>query len=470
MGRLGSVTFLGGCPPENVIVSLTCRWDYDIIRAMKIKRDFYLDRLIEAKGDGFVKILTGIRRCGKSYLLFNLFKSHLLKSGVRREDIVEVALDKKKHAALRDPDALYDFLSRRTAGKRGRVYVFIDEIQECRRPKGVGRETSAEKAEREQQFYDILNEFRERKNIDLYVTGSNSRLLVTDVATQFRGRGEPIQVNPLSFSEYYAAKGGDKYDAWTQFLLYGGMPELFSKRTDDSKRSYLDGLFKTIYFRDVVERCELPDDSFLSNVNDVLMSASGSLTNPTKLANHLGTMLGKRPDSRTVCRYIGMLTDAYLFRKAERYDIKGRRYLDFPSKYYPADVGLRNARLNFRQVEPDHLMECAIYNELIARGASVDVGLVEVESRAGGKREKKQLEIDFVVNTGRGKTYIQSAYRLSGRDKMEQETRGLRKIGDSFRKIVVVDGVQPLYADETGITFVGLMDFMLNRDILGAGT
>lgn len=433
---------------------------------MKIKRDFYLDRLIEAKGDGFVKILTGIRRSGKSYLLFNLFKEQLLKSGVRREDVIEVALDRKKDAALRDPDALYDFLSRRTAGKRGRVYVFIDEIQECRRPKAGGRETTAEKAEREQQFYDILNEFRARRNVDLYVTGSNSRLLVTDVATQFRGRGEPIQINPLTFSEYYAAKGGDKHDAWTQFLLYGGMPELFSKRSDEAKRSYLDGLFKTIYFRDVVERCELPDDSFLSNVNDVLMSASGSLTNPTKLANHLGTILGKKPDSRTVGRYINMLTDAYLFRKAERYDIKGRNYLDFPSKYYPADVGLRNARLNFRQVEPDHLMECAIYNELIARGANVDVGMVEVESREGGKREKKQLEIDFVVNTGRDRIYIQSAYRLVGADKFEQETRGLRKIGDSFRKVVVVDGIQPLYTDEAGITFIGLMDFMLNPDVL----
>ena len=434
---------------------------------MKIKRDFYLDRLVEAKGDGFVKILTGIRRCGKSYLLFNLFKEHLLKNGVRRENIVEIALDKKKGAKLRDPDALYDFLLKRTAKKRGRVYVFIDEVQECRRPKSAGRETVEEKAEREQQFYDILNEFRERKNIDLYVTGSNSRLLVTDVATQFRGRGESIQINPLTFSEYYAAAGGDKTDAWTQYLLYGGMPELFSMRTDEAKKAYLDGLFKTIYFRDVVERCELPDDRFLANVNDVLMSASGSLTNPTKLANHIGTILGKKPDSRTVDRYIHMLTDAYLFRKAERYDIKGRSYLDFPSKYYPADVGLRNARLNFRQVEPDHLMECAIYNELVARGKSVDVGMIEVESRNGGKREKKQLEIDFVVNAGIDKTYIQSAYRLAGADKIDQETRGLRKIGDSFRKIVVVDGVQPFYTDESGVSFVSLLDFMLNRDILG---
>ena len=437
-----------------------------IMPAMKIKRDFYLNRLVEAKGDGFVKIVTGIRRCGKSYLLFNLFKSHLLKNGVRRENIVEIALDRKKDAKLRDPDALYDFLIHRTSGKRGRVYVFIDEIQECRRLKGPGRETPEEKAAREQQFYDILNEFRARKNVDLYVTGSNSRLLVTDVATQFRGRGETIQVNPLTFSEYYAAVGGDKSDAWAQYLLYGGMPELFSMRTDTAKRSYLEALFKTIYFRDIVERYELHDDFFLANVNDVLMSASGGLTNPTKLANHLGTVLGKKPDPRTIGRYIDMLTDAYLFRKAERYDIKGRNYLDFPSKYYPADVGLRNARLNFRQVEPDHLMECAIYNELIARGANVDVGVLEVESRKGGNREKKRLEIDFIVNLGREKVYIQSAYRLAGPDKIEQETRGLRKIGDSFRKIVVVDGVQPFYTDESGVSFIGLMDFMLNRDVL----
>ncbi len=439
---------------------------FGIMYIMKIKRDFYLNRLIEAKGDGFVKIVAGIRRSGKSYLLFNLFKSHLLKNGVRRENIVEIALDTKKDAKLRDPDALYDYLVRRTSGKRGRVYVFIDEIQECRRPKGSGRETSEEKAEREQQFYDILNEFRERKNVDLYVTGSNSRLLVTDVATQFRGRGETIQVNPLTFSEYYAAAGGDKSDAWSQYLLYGGMPELFSMRTDAAKRAYLEGLFKTIYFRDIVERHELRDDYFLANVNDVLMSASGGLTNPTKLANHMGTVLGKKPDPRTVGRYIDMLVDAYLFRKAERFDIKGRNYLDFPSKYYPADVGLRNARLNFRQVEPDHLMECAIYNELVARGANVDVGVLDVESRRGGKREKKQLEIDFIVNLGHEKVYIQSAYRLAGTGKIEQETRGLRKIGDSFRKIVVVDGVQPFYTDESGISFVGLMDFMLNKDVL----
>lgn len=433
---------------------------------MKIKRDFYLNRLIEAKGDGFVKIVAGIRRCGKSYLLFNLFKSHLLKNGVRRENIVAIALDTKKDAKLRDPDALYDYLVRRTSGKRGRVYVFIDEIQECRRPKGSGRETPEEKAEREQQFYDILNEFRARKNVDLYVTGSNSRLLVTDVATQFRGRGETIQVNPLTFSEYYAAVGGDKSDAWSQYLLYGGMPELFSMRTDAAKRAYLEGLFKTIYFRDIVERHELRDDYFLTNVNDVLMSATGGLTNPTKLANHMGTVLGKKPDPRTVGRYIDMLVDAYLFRKAERFDIKGRNYLDFPSKYYPADVGLRNARLNFRQVEPDHLMECAIYNELVARGANVDVGVLDVESRRGGKREKKQLEIDFIVNLGREKVYIQSAYRLAGTGKIEQETRGLRKIGDSFRKIVVVDGVQPFYTDESGVSFVGLMNFLLNKDVL----
>ena len=439
---------------------------YGILHAMKIKRDFYLNRLIDAKGDGFVKIVTGIRRCGKSYLLFNLFKSHLLKEGVRRENIVEIALDRKKDAKLRDPDALYDFLVHRTAGKRGMVYVFIDEIQECRRPKGTRRETPEEKAEREQQFYDILNEFRQRKNVDLYVTGSNSRLLVTDVATQFRGRGETIQVNPLTFSEYYAAVGGDKVDAWSHYLLYGGMPELFSMRTDAAKRAYLEGLFQTIYFRDIVDRYDLHDDYFLANVNDVLMSASGSLTNPTKLANHLGTVLGKKPDPRTVGRYIGMLTDAYLFRRAERFDIKGRTYLDFPSKYYPADVGLRNARLNFRQVEPDHLMECAIYNELVARGANVDVGVLEVESRKGGKRETKQLEIDFIVNLGREKVYIQSAYRLAGTGKIEQETRGLRKIGDSFRKLVVVDGVQPFYTDESGVSFVGLMDFMLNREVL----
>ncbi|MBQ9741075.1 MAG: ATP-binding protein, partial [Kiritimatiellae bacterium] len=306
----------------------------------------------------------------------------------------------------------------------------------------------------------------ERRNVDLYVTVSNSRLLVTDVATQFRGRGEIIHISPLTFAEYFAAVGGDKYDAWSNYLLYGGMPELLSLKSDEAKKAYLEGLFTTIYFRDIVERYALADELFLSKVNDVLMSASGSLTNPTKLANHIATILGRKPDPRTVEKYVMMLSDAYLFKKAERYDIKGRSYLDFPSKYYPVDVGLRNARLNFRQAEVTHLMECAIFNELIARGANVDVGMLEVESRKGGVRQKKQYEIDFIVNLGHEKVYIQSAYKLPTPEKKEQEVRGLKKIGDAFRKLVIVDGVQPLYTDEFGISYVGLIDFMLNRDIL----
>ena len=433
---------------------------------MIIKRDIYLNKLIQVKGDGFVKIVTGIRRCGKSYLLFKLFKSHLLKEGVNKNNIIEIALDKRKDAKLRDPDAMYTFLLDKTKNIRSRVYILIDEIQECKRPQLGHSETTEERISREQEFYDILNEFRERKNVDLYVTGSNSRLLVTDVATQFRGRGEVIHVSPLTFAEYFDAVGGDKYDAWSNYLLYGGMPELLSLKSDEAKKAYLEGLFTTIYFRDIVERYGLTDEMFLSKVNDVLMSASGSLTNPTKLANHIATITGRKPDSRTVEKYILMLSDAYLFKKADRYDIKGRSYLDFPSKYYPVDVGLRNARLNFRQVEVTHLMECAIFNELIARGANVDVGMIEVETRKSGIRQKKQYEIDFIVNIGHERIYIQSAYKLPTPEKKEQEIRGLKKIGDAFRKLVIVDGVQPLYTDESGITYVGLFDFMLNKDIL----
>ena len=434
---------------------------------MTIKRDFYLDRLVRAKGDGFVKIVTGIRRCGKSFLLFRLFKSHLLKEGVPRENIVEVELDKKKDAKLRNPDAMYEFLASKTAKRRGRTYILIDEIQECKRPPISAAETPEQKAEREQEFYDILNEFRDKDNIDLYVTGSNSRLLVKDVATQFRGRGENIHIGPLSFREYYSASGGDKSDAWSDFLLYGGMPEIAGTKDLDAKKSYLDGLFTTIYFRDIVERNGLHDSLFLGRVNDVLMSAAGSLTNPTRLANHIGTISGKVPDPRTVSKYLEFLEDAYLFSKADRYDIKGREYLSTPSKYYPADIGLRNARLNFRQVEQDHLMECAIYNELKARGASVEVGLLEVVSgNAEGRRERKQLEIDFIVNKGRKKLYIQSAYRLPDAAKREQEIRGLRRIPDSFGKLVVVDGVQPFYTDEHGISYISLMDFMLKPELI----
>ena len=435
--------------------------------AMTIQRNFYLDRLVRAKGDGFVKIVTGIRRCGKSFLLFRLFKSHLLKEGVPRENIVEILLDKKKDAKLRNPDAMYEFLASKTAKRRRRTYILIDEIQECKRPPISAAETPEQRAEREQEFYDILNEFRDKDNIDLYVTGSNSRLLVKDVATQFRGRGENIHIGPLSFREYYSAIGGDKLDAWSDYLLYGGMPEIVGLKDDDAKKSYLDGLFTTIYFRDIVERNGLPDSLFLGRVNDVLMSAAGSLTNPTRLANHIGTISGKVPDPRTVSKYLEFLEDAYLFSKADRYDIKGREYLSTPSKYYPADIGLRNARLNFRQVEQDHLMECAIYNELKARGASVDVGLLEVVSgNAAGRRERKQLEIDFVVNKGRKKLYIQSAYRLPDAAKREQEIRGLRRIPDSFGKLVIVDGVQPFYTDEYGISYISLMDFMLKPELI----
>ena len=438
-----------------------------IIPAMTIKRDFYLNRLVRAKGDGFVKIVTGIRRSGKSFLLFRLFKSHLLKEGVPRENIVEIQLDKKKDAKLRNPDAMYKFLTSKTAKRKGRTYILIDEIQECKRPPITATETPEQKAEREQEFYDILNEFRDKDNIDLYVTGSNSRLLVKDVATQFRGRGENIQIGPLTFREYYSAIAGDKSDAWSDYLLYGGMPEIVGLKDYDAKKSYLDGLFTTIYFRDIVERNSLPDSLFLGRVNDVLMSAAGSLTNPTRLANHIGTVSGKVPDPRTVSRYLEFLEDAYLFSKADRYDIKGREYLSTPSKYYPADIGLRNARLNFRQVEQDHLMECAIYNELKARGASVDVGMLEVVSgNAEGNRERKQLEIDFIVNSGRKKLYIQSAYRLPDAAKREQELRGLLRIPDSFGKLVVVDGVQPFYTDEYGISYVSLMDFMLKPELI----
>ncbi len=438
-----------------------------IMRAMTIQRNLYLDRLVRAKGDGFVKIVTGIRRCGKSFLLFRLFKSHLLKEGVPRENIVEIQLDKKKDAKLRNPDAMYEFLASKTAKRRKRTYVLIDEIQECKRPPISAAETPEQRAEREQEFYDILNELRDKDNIDLYVTGSNSRLLVKDVATQFRGRGENIHIGPLSFREYYSAIGGDKSDAWSDYLLYGGMPEIVGLKDDDAKKSYLDGLFTTIYFRDIVERNGLPDSLFLGRVNDVLMSAAGSLTNPTRLANHIGTISGKVPDPRTVSKYLEFLEEAYLFSKADRYDIKGREYLSTPSKYYPADIGLRNARLNFRQVEQDHLMECAIYNELKARGASIDVGLLEVVSgNAEGRRERKQLEIDFIVNKGRKKLYIQSAYRLPDAAKREQEIRGLRRIPDSFGKLVIVDGVQPFYTDEYGISYISLMDFMLKPELI----
>ena len=431
---------------------------------MTFDREQYLVRLIAAKGDGFVKIVTGIRRCGKSYLIFTLFKEHLLTSGVKASHIVEIALDSDEFEELRDPRKLSSYVRAKVKRLRGPCYVLIDEIQMCEEVKSIVDGSSSLIT-----FYDVLNGLMKLPGVDLYITGSNSKMLSDEVATNFRDRGEIIRLYPLLFSEFFKASGLSEYQAWNRYLVYGGMPEAVLKPSDAARRDYLSGLFKTLYFKDIVEHNNLKDDYVLGLLTDVLLSSTGSLTNPTRIANTLSTEQGVRPDVHTVQQYLKFLSEAYLFSKVERYDVKGRRYLQYPSKWYVEDVGLRNARLNYRQTERTHLMENVIYNELVARGCSVDVGVVEAKVPGeNGKRELRQYEIDFVVNTGFEKLYIQSALEIQDGGKLSQETFSLRKARDSFRKLVVVGGDQPFYTDDEGISFVGIIPFLLDKTILSA--
>ena len=429
---------------------------------MVFDREQYLAKLTAAKGDGFVKVVTGIRRCGKSYLLFTLFKNHLLASGVNASHIVEIALDSDEFEELRDPRKLSSFVRTKVKRLRGLCYVLIDEIQMCELVKSVVDGSNASIT-----FYDVLNGLMKLPGVDLYVTGSNSKMLSNEVATNFRDRGEVVRLHPLLFSEFFKASGLSEYQAWNRYLVYGGMPEAANKTSDAARRDYLSGLFKTLYFKDIVEHNNLKNDYVLGLLTDVLFSSIGSLTNPTRIVKTLLTEQGVKPDVHTVQQYLKFLSEAYLFSKAERYDVKGRRYLQYPSKWYAEDVGLRNARLNYRQTERTHLMENIIYNELVARGCNVDVGVVEAKvSGKSGKRELRQYEIDFVVNTGFEKLYIQCALEIPDVEKLSQETFSLRKTRDSFRKLVVVGGDQPLYTNDEGISFVGIIPFLLDKTIL----
>ena len=433
---------------------------------MVLSRDLYLEKLIAAKDDGYVKVITGIRRCGKSYLLFTLFKAHLLSAGVRESRIVEIVLDSDEFEELRDPRKLSAYIRAKVSRGKGACYVLIDEIQMCEEVESV-----VEGSKSKITFYDVLNGLMRIPGIDLYVTGSNSKMLSDEVATHFRDRGEVIRMHPLTFSEYFKSSGLSEYQAWNRYLIYGGMPEAVLKKTDEARRDYLAGLFKTLYFKDIVEHNGLRDDLVLGLLTDVLMSSTGSLTNPSKMANTLSAEQGVKPDVHTVQQYLKFLAQAYLFSKAARYDVKGRRYMQYPSKWYAEDVGLRNARLNYRQSEKTHLMENVIYNELVVRGYNVDVGVVEVKvSAENGRRETRQYEIDFVVNTGFEKLYIQSALEIDDDAKRKQETFSLRKTRDAFRKLVVVGGDQPFFTDDDGISFVGVIPFLLDKSILSGMT
>ena len=408
---------------------------------MIIHRDKYLNELISWKHTDLIKIVTGLRRCGKSFLLLNLFHQHLLESGTDASRIIEIALDDIENEEMREPMKMLQYVKQRIKDAN-QYYLIIDEVQL------LGR------------FVEVLNSFMRMPNVDVYVTGSNSRFLSKDVATEFRGRGVEIHVYPLSFAEMYAAVGGDKYALWKQYYTYGGLPYLASLQDDAQKIAYLESLNRTLYLRDMVERNGVANVDAFAELMCVMASGIGAPCNPAKISNTFRSSKKETLASQTIANYISHMEDAFILEKATRYDIKGRKYIGTLSKYYFQDVGLRNALLNFRQVEETHIMENVIYNELRSRGYSVDVGMVEVRTSS----ERKHLEVDFVANKGDRRYYIQSAYALPDEAKREQELASLKRIGDSFKKIIIVrDDIAPYY-DDNGVRIMGLMDFLLNAE------
>lgn len=436
---------------------------------MNIERPSYITQLVEKSWNGKVKIITGIRRCGKSYLLSTLYKQHLLSQGVPADSFIEVDLEKKRDVRYRNPNELYDYVMQRSSDMSRRFYVFIDEIQLSYKVKnGDVDERDVPEEDRDLlyvTFYDVLNDLMGQSNLDVYVTGSNSKMLSKDIVTNFRDRGSEIRVYPLSFAEYYSVSGLDRVAAFEEYLAYGGMPLSVLEENEAEKRNYLRGLYRNVYLKDLVERHHLKDDEVLGALVDTLSSSVGSLTNPHKLANTACTLLDKNVSDNTIKKYIDYLEEAFLFSGSKRWNVKGRKYFDTIQKYYAVDLGLRNARLNWRQQERTHLMENMLYNELQMRGLSVDVGVVEISLMSEGKRQKSQYEIDFVVNTGKEKVYIQSALNVDDPDKRHQEIFSLKRSGDFYRKVIVVDGNQKMWTDEDGIVYVGILPFLLDGKI-----
>lgn len=412
---------------------------------MEIKRDRYLERLKRLRFKGGVKVITGLRRSGKTYLLFNIFRNHLLESGVPEDNIILIALDSIENKPLRNAEALYrEVVSRITDDSE--YYVMVDEIQLA------------------EDFVDFVNGLVGRRNVDIYITGSNSKFLSSDIVTEFRGRGSSINVRPLSFSEYRQAVDMDDRTAWRTYLTYGGLPESV-ELADEDKMNHLTELIKVVYMRDIIERKKVKMPDVLDKVFEVLSSAVGSLTNPNRIADimHSGRI---DVDDNTVTNYVSHLEDAFLFEQSKRFDLKGNEYIDTPSKYYAVDIGVRNAKLGFRQDEYSHLMENAIYNELRYRGYSVDVGVIGIREYKAGKREYKQLEIDFVANKGSDRVYVQSAYRMDEPDKKARELRPFLKLNDGFRKILLVGDDVPPHIDEKGVRIMNVIDFMKDPNSL----
>lgn len=427
---------------------------------MEIKRDRYLKKLADKRQNGLIKIITGIRRCGKSYLLFNLFYDYLVSSGVSERNIICIPLDDIDFEEYCDPYALNEYIKSRITSKNEQYYVFIDEAQYA-----ITKE-EMKNPDNPIRLYGVLNSLLRKENIDVYITGSNSKFLSADILTEFRGRGDEIHVAPLSFSEYYPASGKDKPDAWRDYLYFGGLPHILAETDDEAKSKYLDRLNKEIYLKDICERYGIRDENGMESLIKVLASAVGSLSNAQKIADTFNSNGNKGISMPTITGYLKYLQESFVIQKAERFDIKGRRYISTPSKYYFSDLGLRNSVLKFRQYEETHLMENAIYNELIYRGYNVDVGVVETRVNEENKKIRKQLEVDFVVNLNGKRYYIQSAYALPDREKVEQEQASLVRIPDSFKKMIVTGNNQPIWRNEEGITIIGIFDFLLDDESL----
>ena len=415
---------------------------------MEIKRDRYLNLLISKKHNGLIKVITGMRRCGKSYLLFTLFKDYLLSEGIEKSHIIEIAFDAYENKQYRDPDVLYPYLKEKIKDD-GMYYVLLDEVQL------LG------------EFEAILNSLTRMKNVDVYVTGSNARFLSKDVITEFRGRGDEVHMYPLSFAEFMSVYPGTKQDGWNEYMLYGGLPLVLSFTTPDQKIAFLKSLFEETYISDIVGRHNIRNKAELEELLNILSSAIGSLTNPEKLSATFRSVKNKKISSTTIRKYIDYLCDSFLIDSAVRYDVKGKKYIDTPVKYYFTDMGLRNARLNFRQLEETHSMENIIFNELKIRGFNVDVGVImQYDTNEKGNSIRKQLEIDFVCNKGSKRYYIQSAYAIPDQAKMEQEQRSLMLTGDFFKRIIITKDTPAPYYNENGVLIMSVYDFLLNENSL----
>ncbi len=428
---------------------------------MRIERKRNLQRLIDSRQNGQIKIITGIRRCGKSYLLGVLYREYLLQDGVQPEQIISLELDSDVNVRYRNPLELGKYLREMVGDTTKVYYILLDEIQMV---ETIRNPHLPPEADSKITFVDVLLGLKSLPNVDVYVTGSNSKMLSSDVATAFRDRGEEIHITPLTYDEFYVAYPLDKRFAWREFITYGGMPMVLQKRNHEEKAKYLQDLFKLTYLRDVIERNRLrADTELLDELLNVVASAVGSLTNPTRLANTFQSVKGLKIKNETLSAYLDCFIDAYILAKAYRYDIKGRSYIDTPLKYYFTDIGLRNARLNFRQQEETHIMENILYNELVARGFNIDVGVVEYNHTADGRKVRSQLEVDFVVNRAEKRYYIQSALTVADEEKRLQEVNSLNRIDDSYAKIVVVrDNILP-WTDECGIHYINIEDFLLQK-------